>query len=255
MKAPAVSDNTKIIEGGPFRPLRPPRNLSGELVARLSEEITSGNLAPNERLPTEQEMIATFGVSRTVVREAIAALRAEGLVESRQGAGIFVAGDLSRRPFRFNAETLDTLQGVIDLMELRMSVEIEAAGLAAERRSQRHVSDIARRQKAFAEAVKQGDDAVEPDYLFHVAVARATQNEYFRAFLDYLGRQIIPRRSVHFSSESETERLAYLGKVSGDHERILSAIRRGDPEAARTSMRDHLQRGRDRYMAIAKTRR
>ena len=65
------------------------------------------------------------------------------------------------------------------------------------------------------------NDAIEPDYLFHVAVSRATQNDYFRSFLEYLGRQIIPRRSVHIGSQSERARLAYLAKVSGDHERIL----------------------------------
>jgi GntR family transcriptional repressor for pyruvate dehydrogenase complex len=237
-----------------FRPLRPPRKLSGELIARLTHEITSGNLEPNSRLPTEQEMIATFGVSRTVVREAIAALRAEGLVESRQGAGIFVAADMSRRPFRFDAESLETLQGVIDLMELRMSVEIEAAGLAAERRTQRNVSEIARRQKTFAEAVGEGDDAIEQDYLFHVAVSQATQNDYFRAFLEYLGRQIIPRRNVHIGRQSEAARRAYLRKVSGDHERILAAIRKGDAEAARAAMRAHLQQGRDRYVDVVKAR-
>src|SRR3546814_13206659 len=71
-----------------FTPLPPSRNLTEELAITLAERIRSGELAPAEKLPTEQEMIAAFGVSRTVVREAIAALRAEGLVESRQGAGV-----------------------------------------------------------------------------------------------------------------------------------------------------------------------
>ena len=235
-----------------FRPLEPPRNLSGELVARLSQEITSGNLKPNTRLPTEQEMIGAFGVSRTVVREAIAALRAEGLVESRQGAGVFVVADMSRRPLRFDAERLGTLQGVIDLMELRMSVEIEAAGLAAERHTQRSLGEIARRQRAFADAVAKGDDAIEPDYLFHVAISMATQNDYFRALLEYLGQQIIPRRSIHAETQSASEKQTYLRKVSKEHDRILAAIRNGSPDAARAAMRDHLQQGRERYIDLAK---
>ncbi len=84
-----------------LRPLTPPRNLTGELVQRLTEEITSGRFVPNEQLPTEQEMIASLEVSRTVVREAIAALRAEGLVEARQGAGFFIAKN-PQRPFRID---------------------------------------------------------------------------------------------------------------------------------------------------------
>jgi DNA-binding FadR family transcriptional regulator len=236
--------------GGPFRPLRPPRNLTGELIERLAAEITGGNLAPNTRLPTEQEMIATFGVSRTVVREAIAALRSEGLVESRQGAGVFVAADMSRRPFRLDPDGLHTLKAVIDVMELRMSVEIEAAGLAAERRTPKNVAEIERSVSAAAKAVESGDQAVEPDYLFHLAVSTATQNDYFRSFFEYLGRHIIPRRTVHVSAQSEGDRRAYLAKVLAEHQTILAAIRAGDAGAARAAMRKHLQEGRERYRRL-----
>src|ERR1044071_796069 len=114
------------------RPLPPPRSLAHELIARLTADITSGRLAPGARLPTEQEMIAATGVSRTVVREAVAALRAEGLVITRQGVRAFVA-DSPRRPFRIEADELGTLREVLQVMELRTGIEIEAAGLAAER--------------------------------------------------------------------------------------------------------------------------
>src|SRR5208282_6865573 len=83
-----------------MRPVAPPRNLPHEIAERLAEEIMKGVLSPGARLPTEQEMVAAMGVSRTVVREAVAALRAEGLVTTRQGAGAFVANDIWRRPFR-----------------------------------------------------------------------------------------------------------------------------------------------------------
>lgn len=236
--------------GDAFRPLGPPRNLTGELIARLTEEIISGKLAPSSRLPTEQEMIATFGVSRTVVREAIAALRAEGLVVSRQGAGIFVTADLTRRPFRLDSDGLKTLQGVIDLMELRMSVEIEAAALAAERRTPENVADIEQSLEAFERALAEGDDAVDADYLFHLAVSKATQNDYFCSFIEYLGRHIIPRRSVHIGAQSEDDRQAYLAKVLAEHRSLLAAIEAGDARAARAAMRKHLREGRDRYIKL-----
>lgn len=237
---------------GAFRPLAPPRNLTSELTARLMEEITSGKLAPSARLPTEQEMIATFGVSRTVVREAISALRAEGLVESRQGAGIFVTSDMTLRPFRLDPDGLKTLQGVIDLMELRMSVEIEAAGLAAERRTPRNIADIEASLTAFERAVAIGDEAVDADYLFHLAVSKATQNDHFRAFIEYLGRHIIPRRSIHIGAGSDDDRRAYLGKVQAEHRTILGAIEAGNPGAARSAMRKHLREGRQRYIKLVK---
>jgi len=239
--------------GSAFRRLGPPRNLTSELTARLAEEITSGKLAPSMRLPTEQEMVATFAVSRTVVREAIAALRAEGLVESRQGAGVFVASDLTRRPFRLDSDGLKTLQGVMDLMELRMAVEIEAAGLAAERRTQDDIAGIMASVAAFEHAVVQRDEAVEPDYQFHLAVSKATQNDHFRSFIEYLGRHIIPRRSIHIDTQSDDERGAYLQDVLAEHMSILVAIEAGNARAARTAMRKHLRKGRDRYIKLVKT--
>ncbi len=233
-----------------FRPLRPPGNLTSELTARLTDEIVSGNLPPNSRLPTEQEMIATFGVSRTVVREAVAALRSEGLVDSRQGAGVFVAPDLSRRPFRIDPDGLQAVQGVIDIMELRMSVEIEAAGLAAERHKTRDVAEIEKSLQAFRKAVERGDEGVEADYQFHLAVSKATQNAYFRSFIEFLGRHIIPRRSIHINARNETAQRAYHAKVLAEHENIYKAIKAGSGRAARQAMRKHLREGRDRYVKL-----
>src|SRR5512138_2792437 len=112
-----------------LQPLDAPRRLTAELVARLTADITSGKLPPGARLPTEQEMIAATGVSRTVVREAVAALRAEGLVLTRQGVGAFVA-DHARRPFRIDPVKLHSLREVLEVMELRTGIEVEAAGLA-----------------------------------------------------------------------------------------------------------------------------
>src|SRR5579864_1542854 len=109
-------------------PLAAPRTLTAELIARLTADIVSGKFSPGSRLPTEQEMIAATGVSRTVVREAVAALRAEGLVTTRQGAGAFVAADATRQPFRLARHGLSSIAEVLNVMELRVSVETEAAG-------------------------------------------------------------------------------------------------------------------------------
>src|SRR6266567_3625693 len=117
------------------QPLPAPRSLTGELVARLTDDITSGKIPPGSRLPTEQELSAATGVSRTVVREAVAALRADGLVITRQGLGAFVASDVQRRPFRIDPSELKSRTDVLQILELRMSLEIEASGLAAERRT------------------------------------------------------------------------------------------------------------------------
>src|SRR4029077_20601313 len=122
-------------------PLASP-SLAHALVERLGAEILSGRLAPGARLPNEQDLIATTGVSRTVVREAIAALRAEGLVVTRQGAGAFVA-EGSRRPFRIDSADLGSLAEVLGVMELRTGIEVEAAGLDAERAGAADLREIA----------------------------------------------------------------------------------------------------------------
>jgi len=108
-----------------LRPLEASRGLPGELVARLTADIVSGKLLPGSRLPTEQEMIAATGVSRTVVREAVAALKADRLVVTRQGVGAFVA-DHVRRPFRVDFDEHSPLREVLNVMELRTGVEVEA---------------------------------------------------------------------------------------------------------------------------------
>src|SRR5438270_14098166 len=92
-------------------PVPPPRSLAHERITRLTADITSGNIPPGARLPTEQELIAATGVSRTVVREAVAALRAEGLVVTRQGVGAFVPEN-ARRPFRVEFGRLSSIREV-----------------------------------------------------------------------------------------------------------------------------------------------
>src|SRR5262245_22001021 len=135
-------------------PLPAPRSLTHALIERLTSEITSGQLPTGARLPTEQELIAATGVSRTVVREAVAALRAEGLVTTRQGVGAFVADS---RPFRLDGGVPHSLQDVIEIMELRTGVEIEAAGLAAERASATHLARITDAYRAVDQAIRRGE--------------------------------------------------------------------------------------------------
>ena len=116
-----------------LRPLGAPRSLSAEVVDRLAEQIMSGKLPAGAKLPSEQEMMRGMGVSRTVVREAVAALRARGLVITRQGAGAFVDRAASRQPYVIDPDGLGSLDSVLDILELRMAVESEAAAIASER--------------------------------------------------------------------------------------------------------------------------
>jgi GntR family transcriptional regulator, transcriptional repressor for pyruvate dehydrogenase complex len=233
-----------------FAPLSAPTRLTHELIERLSADIVSGKLAPGARLPTEQQLIAATGVSRTVVREAVAALRAEGLVVTRQGVGAFVAAT-PRRPFRLHAGELHSLHEVLQVMELRTGIEIEAAGLAAERASGAELRRIAEAYAAIAHAFRRGDAAVDEDFAFHCRIAEATGNPQFVRFLEYLGRFIIPRQTVRIATGSARERQAYFDRIQGEHGDILRAIRGHAVAKARAAMRRHLLKSRRRYRKLA----
>lgn len=232
-----------------LQPLKAPRRLTAELVARLTADIVSGKLPPGSRLPTEQEMIAATGVSRTVVREAVAALRADRLVVTRQGVGAFVA-DQIRRPFRVDFDENSPLREVLNVLELRTGVEIESAGLAAERASPAQVKKIVDKFDAIQAEVERGGSAVDEDFAFHCAIADATGNPQFRRFLEYLGRFIIPRRTFWEGSASPSER-ARLDLFQREHRQIVQAIRSGSPEQARSAMQRHLVNSRARYEKLA----
>jgi DNA-binding FadR family transcriptional regulator len=232
-----------------LRRIEAPRGLTAELVSRLTADITSGKLPPGSRLPTEQQLIAATGVSRTVIREAVAALRADRLVVTRQGVGAFVADNV-RRPFRVDFDEHSSLRDVLNVMELRTGVEVEAAGLAAERATSAQVKKIADRFAAIESAIERGTAAVDEDFAFHCEIADATGNPQFRRFLEYLGRFIIPRQTVWGQSSPLLGR-ANLATFQREHAQILSAIRaRGVPQA-RSTMQRHLSNSQRRYQKLA----
>src|SRR6266849_9159566 len=229
------------------QPLPAPRSLTGELVARLTDDITSGRIPPGSRLPTEQELIAATGVSRTVVREAVAALRADGLVVTRQGVGAFVPEN-ARRPLRIDVDRLSPLRAVLDVMELRTGIEIEAAGLAAERASTSQIRGIVERLDAVDMAIRRGEDAIDQDFALHCAIADAAGNPQFRRFLEHLGRFIIPRQTIR--GGPGMPKRSYSETFQKEHRDIVQAIRGGAVSPARAAMRRHLLNSRNRYQKL-----
>lgn len=234
-----------------FAPLDPPGNLAEQVMARLAADIRSGRLGPGARLPTEQALTAALGVSRTVVREAVAALRADGLVVTRRGSGAYVA-DPAAGPFRIAAPKATALGDILEVMELRLSVEVEAAALAAERASRRQIAAIRSAWRAIDVALNRGEGAVAEDFAFHRAIAEATGNRQFPRFLAFLGSHVIPRQSVRLAVDTPGERRAYLQRIQHEHSRIVAGISNKDSAEARRAMRDHLTRSLERYRNLAK---
>lgn len=234
-----------------IRPLAAERKLSRRLSEQLAEQIKSGRFAPGARLPTEQALTRAARVSRTVVREAVAALRAEGLVITRQGVGAFVSAEPQRAPFRIEPERMQTIADILNVMELRLGVEIESAGLAAERASRAQVRAIGAALDTIARAAAAGKSAVDEDLAFHRAIAEATGNPEFARFLQFIGRHLIPRRTVSGLPERMGGTRAYLALIQEEHRRICQAIESRDPKAAREAMRRHLTRSLERYRKLA----
>ena len=233
---------------------RRPRSLAHDVVDGLSGRIRDGSLAQGEKLPTEAAIMEEFGVSRTVVREAISRLQAAGLVATRHGVGTFVVGMGDAATFRIAPEQLGTLQDVIAVLELRIGVETESAALAAMRRTPENLDTLRNALTAFTVAVEEGRDAVGPDFQFHLEIARATQNHHFVDLMATLGGMMIPRARLEPPGPLTPEREAYLRKVNTEHESIVEAISRQDPDAARAAMRTHLANSRERRRRLAEGR-
>jgi GntR family transcriptional regulator, transcriptional repressor for pyruvate dehydrogenase complex len=223
-------------------------------VQALGDRVRDGTLAPGSKLPTEAAIVAEFGVSRTVVREAMSRLQAAGVVETRHGIGTFVVGYGDATTFRIAPDRLGTLKDVIAVLELRIGVETEAAALAASRRTRENMAALRSALDAFEAAVQAGRDAVGPDFQFHLEVARASQNRHFAELMATLGGMMIPRARLETAQPFTPERQAYLRRVNLEHESIFEAIERKDPEAARAAIRTHLVNSRERRRRAARSR-
>ena len=222
----------------PSLSLERPKSLATQLAKDLTDRIARGDLKPGDKLPSEHEMVASYGVSRTVVREVLSRLKSAGLVETRQGSGTVVLDPASSDSFRLGRPDEDPARGVLRIIELRRGLEGEMAALAAERRS---VQDMRRINRALAEidyAVQMDGDGVEEDLAFHIAIAQATGNPHYPELLGMLTRALKDAIRVTRGNEARQARLAE--EVRNEHEAIRAAIESQDIEAARAAAFHHM---------------
>ncbi|MGO4853641.1 FadR/GntR family transcriptional regulator [Phaeovulum sp. W22_SRMD_FR3] len=220
------------------------------LVRRVSEDlrlaITSGRYALGDKLPSEAQLTALYDVSRTVIREAVSSLRADGLVEPRQGAGVFVVDQRMRDGNPFQDIDFQRISSILEMLELRAAVEIEAAGLAAQRRSPAQEEAILEAHRLVAGRVQAGESTVDADFAFHIAIAEATNNPRFPEFLTLMGQKVIPRTALP-AGDRRALAADYMGQIVEEHAQIARAISHGDESAARIAMRVHLKDSQKRY--------
>jgi len=220
-------------------PARKPR-LAVAMVQQLKTQILGGALPPGTRLPTEPGLMQRFGVSRTVVREAIAALRAEGLVDAEQGRGMFVAQELPRASIWRPPHEISAIPRMMEMYEFRLAWEPEGAALAAVRRTALQEHAIREAHEDLARDVLENRFPLRSNHAFHLAVATATGNSVYAEAVERFGPQLTP--ATIFPNLSPDQGATYFHTVIEEHGRIVEAISARHEDEARHAMRDHLTR-------------
>ena len=226
------------------------------VVQSLVESILAGHHPRGARLPSEHALCAKFGVSRTVVREAIAHLKAEGVVAARQGSGTYVIDRPGRKGFHLkNVEEVDVLEELRHILELRKVFETGVAELAALRRREADlhhleavVAAMDRWARQAAHSPAKGTTGAQWEDEFHLALARATHNPEIERFQEYLGAKNAAVHRVLWGEEGQVRDWPLV--ANAEHREILEAVRAGDPAAARRAAERHLEGTADRVAEV-----
>ncbi len=224
--------------------LRVGMRLSEQLADALATSIRQGQWKPGEKIPTEGALVERFGVSRTVVREALSRLRTLGLVTSRQGSGAYVQSADEPADGSLLLAPDGSLKAVIQMVEVRRALEAESAALAAARRSSKALRGIKAAVQALDAAVARGGDGVSEDVAFHAAIAQAADNPFLLNTLAYLNRFLLDATRVTRANEATRSDLEQA--VRREHQAIVAAIETQDPAAARLAGATHMVNAAER---------
>lgn len=241
---PRPSDSRSAFQ---FSAVPPRQSLVDSVVGQLAAQIESGGAAPGSRLPAENEMCRQFGVSRTVVREAIARLKADQLVETQPGLGLFV---VRRAPgqgvLRLRSSEGSAVERAREMLEFRAGLETEAARLAALRRTDANVAEIRAALARIDEVERTGGNGGAEDLALHMAIARASRNGYIVQVLRFLAAPLTD--AISDSRTITARRVEDIEQTREEHRRVVEAIAAGDPDIATLQMRRHLANGERRLL-------
>jgi GntR family transcriptional repressor for pyruvate dehydrogenase complex len=221
-----------------FTPVTSGARLSDQVAEQLAAEIRQGRLVPGDKLPTEARLVEQFEVSRTVVREAVSRLKSLGLVDSRQGSGVFVTQQQPFAPLNFEARHAASKDAVVQMVEVRRALEAEVAALAAQRRNTSDLRAIRQAALALDAAVQSGGNGVNEDVKFHRAIADAARNPFLIQTLEYLGQFL--HGATQVTRANEARRVDFAAEVQTEHQAILQAVEAGDLTAARQAAATHM---------------
>lgn len=221
------------------------RSLSETVFERIQRAIKSGAYGVDERLPTEHALAAEFQVSRPIIRDALQRLRDQGMIYSRRGAGSFVREQGIREPLGFGQmENLSDLQHCYDF---RLTIEPEAAAMAAHRRTDEALDKIKTALNLLRDATNRQAHRADADFMFHLSIAQASLNPYFATAMQALEEHIAVGMRLHGLSLKSTQ--GGLKHVFVEHTAVYEAIRDGNSDVAQRLMREHLTGSRNRLFS------
>ncbi|WP_341222334.1 FadR/GntR family transcriptional regulator [Polaribacter atrinae] len=213
------------------------QKIQDSIIKGIKELINYKNLEPGDKLPSERMLSEKFVVSRSNVREAIQKLEFYGLLKSIPQSGTFVA---NIGVIAMNGMIDDILRleksGFKSLVETRILLELKTVRLAALRRTDDDLLKIEEALEAYKEKVLNGEDAVQEDLLFHLAIAKACRNSTMNAFMLIVTPEIITNFKEHHVCDAD---LAHRGIA--DHQAIFEAIKAKDPQMAKLKMKEHFR--------------
>ncbi|AVU11348.1 MAG: FadR family transcriptional regulator [Halomonas sp.] len=219
--------------------------LSDSLVNWFYRELNNGLLKPGDSLPSERELCEQFGVSRTVVREALSYLKKEGVIDTGQGKKTTVAENTHARSFKvgdFPVRDEETFQEIIDFL---IFFESGAAKIAASKRDSTDLKKIQQALLGMELAIAKGELADHEDYLFHRSIVEATHNGYFidlNEHLDHSVRKLIRQARLNTSKYSHD----LVNEVFSEHAEIFENIKRGNCDGAALAAENHLRQAAKR---------
>nr|WP_180205083.1 FadR/GntR family transcriptional regulator [Pseudomonas sp. SbOxS1]NYU05096.1 FadR family transcriptional regulator [Pseudomonas sp. SbOxS1] len=223
-----------------------PRRMAESLVERFARRMREGELKRGEKLPTEAHIMAAEGVSRSVVREALSRMQAAGLVETRHGVGTFVKDMPAPEGFTLGPSTIVELSEVLDLLQFRLSLEVQAAGMAAERATPQALEELEQALHALLQGPEKSGSTINADFQFHLKIAKASGNPYLIDIMKHLGTKLIPRTRMNSAYTGQSNRSTYLQGINSEHQQIFDAIASRQVDAARAAMYLHLSNSRMR---------
>ncbi len=229
-----------------------PRRLAESLVERFAQRMREGTLKRGDKLPTETQIMAAESVSRSVVRDALSRMQAAGLVETQHGVGTFVLDMPAPEGFNVGPATIMLLSDVLDLLEFRLSLEVQAAGMAAERATPQAIDELEQALKALLQGPEKSGSTTNADFQFHLKIAKAAGNPYLIDIMKHLGTKLIPRTRMNSAYTGQSNRSTYLAGINAEHQQIFDAIVSRQVDGARAAMFLHLSNSRMRLREAQK---